>query len=154
MRLAGYAWSAAAVAACTLAGWAMSPFFEPVNVAMVYLLAVVAIALRFTRGPAVATSMLSVVAFDFFFVPPKLSLAVGDAQYLVTFAIMLVVALVISTLTGIVRRVEAEQLRNDLLASISHDLRTPLAIISGASSSLMEKGGDLPREQRDALAKS
>ena len=154
MRFAGYAWSAAAVAACTLVGWAMSPLFAPVNIAMVYLLAVIAVALRFTRGPAVATSVLGVAAFDFFFVPPRLSFAVGDAQYLVTFSIMLVVALVISTLTGIVRRVEAERLRNDLLASISHDLRTPLAIISGASSSLIEKGGALPQEQRDALAKS
>jgi len=132
----------------------MRPHFELVNIAMVYLLAVVAVALRFTRGPTIGASVLSVVAFDYFFVPPQLSLAVSDAQYLVTFAIMLVVALVISTLTSIVRRVEAEQLRNDLLASVSHDLRTPLAIISGASSTLLESGERLPEEQRRALARS
>lgn len=150
----GYAWAVAAVAACTLAGMAMSPLFALVNIAMVYLLAVVVIALRFSRGPAVAASVLGVAAFDFFFVPPQLSLDVSDAQYLVTFSIMLVVALVISTLTEIVRRAETERLRNDLLASISHDLRTPLAIISGASSSLLEKAEALPPEQRRALAQS
>lgn len=132
----------------------MSPLFELVNIAMVYLLAVVVIALRFGRGPAVATSILSVGAFDFFFVPPNLTFAVSDMQYLITFAIMLVVALVISDLTTRVRKVEAEGLRNALLASISHDLRTPLAVISGASSSLVEKGRSLSAQEREELARS
>jgi two-component system sensor histidine kinase KdpD len=77
--------------------------FELVNVAMVYLLAVVLIAARYGRGPAVATSVFAVGAFDFFFVPPQLTFAVSDAQYLFTFAIMLLVALVISDLTARVR---------------------------------------------------
>src|SRR4051812_7576685 len=96
----GYLWCLIATAACTLAGMAMSPFFEPVNIVMVYLLGVVVIALWSSRGVAIATSILSVAAFDFFFVPPQLSLAVSDAQYLLTFAIMLAVALVISNLTA------------------------------------------------------
>jgi two-component system sensor histidine kinase KdpD len=132
----------------------MSPLFELVNIAMVYLLAVVIVALRFGRGPAVATSMLCVSAFDFFFVPPPLTFAVADMQYLVTFAIMLLVGLVISELTTRVRRAENEGLRNALLASVSHDLRTPLAIIVGASSSLAEKGDALPSEERRGLALS
>jgi len=150
----GYAWAVAATAVCTLAGMAMSPLFALVNIAMVYLLGVVVIALRFSRGAAVATSLLSVAAFDFFFVPPALTFAVSDAQYLFTFAIMLVVALVISTLTSIVRQAETEQVRNTLLASVSHDLRTPLAIIAGASSSLTEKGRRMAEEERAALARS
>jgi two-component system sensor histidine kinase KdpD len=49
---------------------------------------------------------------------------------------------------------ETEGLRNALLASISHDLRTPLAVISGASSSLMEQGGSLSEPTRGELARS
>jgi len=150
----GYAWALAATAACTIAGMAMSPLFEPVNIAMIYLLGVVIVALRSSRGPAVMTSVLSVAAFDFFFVPPRFTFAVADMQYLVTFAIMLIVALVISTLVAIVRKAETEYVRSTLLASISHDLRTPLSVISGASSSLAEQGERLSAQERRALAQS
>jgi two-component system sensor histidine kinase KdpD len=102
-RWPGYAWGFFATAFCTTLGMVMNPLFELVNVAMVYLLAVVLIAARYGRGPAVATSVMAVAAFDFFFVPPQLTFAVGDVQYLLTFAIMLVVALIISDLTARVR---------------------------------------------------
>jgi two-component system sensor histidine kinase KdpD len=102
-RWPGYAWSLAAILVCTLLGMAMTPAFELVNVAMVYLLAVVLIAFRSGRGPAVAASVFGVASFDFFFVPPQLSFAVSDVQYLLTFAIMLAVALIISNLAASVR---------------------------------------------------
>ncbi|MGE5666750.1 MAG: DUF4118 domain-containing protein [Betaproteobacteria bacterium] len=161
----GYAWAAAAVAAATLAGWLMHPRFDLVNIAMVYLLAVVVIALRFSRGPAAAASILCVLTFDFLFVPPRGTLTVDDAQYLLTFAIMLAVALVISRLVDSVREraasqaaleieAETERIRSALLASISHDLRTPLAVMAGASSSLVESGDRLSPAERKALAES
>ncbi len=59
---------------------------------MVYLLGVTLSALRFGRGPSVLTAILNVAAFDFFFVPPRFTFAVGDVQYLVTFLVMLLVA--------------------------------------------------------------
>ena len=96
----GYAWAVGAAAACTFVGLVMYPRFDLVNVAMVYLLAVVLIAVRFGRGPAVTASVLAVAAFDFFFVPPLLTFAVSDVQYLISFAIMLTVALIISSLYG------------------------------------------------------
>src|SRR5207237_9703028 len=128
----------------------MRAHFEPVNIAMVYLLAVVVIALRFSRGPTIATSVLSVGAFDYFFVPPSGTFTVDDPQYVVTFVMMLLVGLVISHLTTSVRaraqaqarlavEAETERIRNALLSSISHHLRTPLAVISGASSRLAER---------------
>ena len=61
------------------------------------------VAVRYGHGPAVLSSFLSVAAFDFFFVPPRLSFAVSDTQYLLTFAVLLVVALVISQLTASLR---------------------------------------------------
>lgn len=126
IRWPGYAWAAAATAACTLLGMAMSPAFELVNIAMVYLLAVVLLAARYGRGPAVATSVFGVAAFDFFFVPPQLTFAVADVQYLITFAIMLAVGLVISGLTASVRlqaRVAGHrERRTALLYAMSREL--------------------------------
>ena len=162
---AGYAWAAGATVGCSLAGLAMHPRFDLVNIAMVYLLAVVIVALRFARGPAIATSILCVAAFDVLFVPPRGTFTVDDAQYLLTFAIMLAVALVISRLVERVRRqaaaaasleveAETERIRSALLASISHDLRTPLAVMAGASSSLAESGDRLSPAQRRSLAAS
>jgi two-component system, OmpR family, sensor histidine kinase KdpD len=70
VRWIGYAWALGATAACTAAGLAMRGRFDLVNIAMVYVLAVVIVALRYSRGPAVTTSVLSVAAFDYLFVPP------------------------------------------------------------------------------------
>ncbi len=161
----GYACAVGAALLCTLIGLAMAPRFDIVNIAMVYLLAVVLIAQHFSRGAAVLSSVLSVAALDFMFVPPQGTFTVDDAQYLLTFVIMLAVGLVISGLTGSVRRqaeaqaalsidAETERIRSTLLASISHDLRTPLAVLVGASSSLVESGDRLGSAEGKALAKS
>ena len=88
----------------TLVSLALRSRLAPVNLAMVYLLGVVGVAMRCRRGVAVAASFLSVAAFDFFCVPPYLTFVVADTEYLVTFAGMLVVALVISTQTDRIRR--------------------------------------------------
>ncbi|PWB47571.1 MAG: two-component system sensor histidine kinase KdbD [Candidatus Methylomirabilota bacterium] len=95
--------AAAVVALCTAVAWAMFPYFDSSNLIMVYLLGVTAVAARSGPGPSALASVLSVAAFDFFFVPPHLTFVVADAQYLVTFAVMLVVALVISGLTVRIR---------------------------------------------------
>ena len=164
-QLAGFAWAVGAVVACTAVGRAMEARFDTVNIAMIYLLAVVIIALRFSRGPAVTASLLSVLALDFEFVPPRGTLTVDDAQYLLTFAIMVAVALVVSHLVAAVRseaerraalaiETEKERIRSTLLASISHDLRTPLAVMAGASSSLAEESERMDPGERVALAQN
>ncbi|CAG0953703.1 two-component system, OmpR family, phosphate regulon sensor histidine kinase PhoR [Burkholderiales bacterium] len=161
----GYVWAVGVAAACTLAGLAMRPRFDLVNIAMVYMLGVVYVAVRHDRGAAIATAVLCVLAFDFLFVPPPGTFKVDDIQYLLTFAIMVAVALVISRLVQSVREqsraqaelaiaAETERIRSTLLASISHDLRTPLAVIVGASSSLVDAGERLGSDERLALAKS
>jgi two-component system sensor histidine kinase KdpD len=71
---------------------------------------VIAVSLRTGRGPSVLASVLSVAAFDFFFVPPRFTFAVSDSQYLLTFAVMLIVALVVSGLTVSIRA-QAESAR-------------------------------------------
>jgi two-component system sensor histidine kinase KdpD len=101
--VAGYLAAAAVVAACTGVGALMFGRFERTNLAMVYLLAVIAVSVRLGRGPSVLAAVLGVAAFDFFFVPPVLSFGVSGAEYLITFAVMLTVALVTSTLTARLR---------------------------------------------------
>ena len=95
-----YAWSAAVCAAVTLLTAPLHSKLELANIVMVFLLAVVLVAVRFGRGPAVMAAFLSVGAFDFFYVPPRFTFGVHDAQYLLTFAVMLVVALVIGQMTA------------------------------------------------------
>ena len=76
----------------------MYPYFHLSNLIMVYLLGVMITAMECGRGPAILNSLLSVLAFDFCFVPPRWSFTVEEAQYIVTFAVMFLVAVVISHL--------------------------------------------------------
>ena len=100
----GYIAGAAAVAAATALASLLRHFLvHPTNLVMVFLLAVVFVATRYGAGPSVFVSLLSVGAFDFFFVPPHLSFAVADTQYLLTFLTMLLVAVLLSRLTTRVR---------------------------------------------------
>ena len=98
-----YAWTIASCGMATLLGTLMLPHFALTNIVMIFLLSVVLAGVRYGRGPAVLAAFLSVVLFDFFFVPPRFSFAVSDVQYLVTFAVMLAVALVIGQLTANLR---------------------------------------------------
>ncbi len=102
-RWSEYGLAVAGVVVASGLAWLMFPHFEPANIVMMYLLAVIAVAMRAGRGPVVLASLLSVAAFDFLFVPPHFTFAVSDTQYLVTFAVMLTVALVVSGLTVSIR---------------------------------------------------
>jgi two-component system sensor histidine kinase KdpD len=95
-----YAYALAMVLACTAVSWLMSPYFSQANLIMVYLFGVALVATRWGRGPSALASLLSVAAFDFFFIPPYFTFAVSDFQYVLTFAVMLVVALLISRLAA------------------------------------------------------
>ncbi len=98
-----YLLSTGVVLVCTLVCWAMLRRFDKSNLIMIYLLGVAFVAARYGPRPSAVAAVLSVAAFDFFFVPPYLTFAVSDTQYVITFAIMLVVSLLISTLAARVR---------------------------------------------------
>jgi K+-sensing histidine kinase KdpD len=149
------------VAIATVIGWPLhhNLGLANTNILMLYLVGVLWIATHHSRGAAVVSSVLGVLAFDFCFVPPYYTLSVHDQQYFVTFAVMLMTALLISTLTNRVRaqsqsariaweRAEAEFLRNTLLSGVSHELRTPLAGITGAASALTDTSENLPPHER------
>jgi two-component system sensor histidine kinase KdpD len=121
-----YAWSFVTTAVCTAVAFPLYPRFELSNLVMVYLLGVTVAGLRLGRAPAILSATLNVVAFDFFFVPPRYSFAVTDAQYLLTFVVMLTIALVIANLMASVRqqtRVSgARERRTALLYAMSREL--------------------------------
>jgi len=105
----------------------MYGYFDLSNLIMVYLLAVLVTAIECGRGPAIAVSLLSVLAFDFFFVPPRFSFTVDDAQYIVTFIVMFAVALAISHLTGLMRKQTQTARLQERQASAMHGLSRQLA---------------------------
>jgi K+-sensing histidine kinase KdpD len=144
-----------------------------IDMAMLFLLAVVIVASRYPKGPAVLAALIGIACFDFFFVPPYYTLSVSDARYILTFGVMLVVALVMGSLTGRIRNqaelarerlvlaersrqaeieMGAERLRTALLSSLSHDLRTPLASIEGSASTLLQQDGPTDDSTRRELA--
>ncbi|MDZ4123491.1 MAG: DUF4118 domain-containing protein, partial [Hydrogenophaga sp.] len=126
----GYLWAAALCATTALLATPLLGVLELSNIVMLFLLAVVGVGLVFGRGPAVLAAFLGVGLFDFFFVPPRFTFAVSDVQYLVTFAVMLVVALVVGQLTaGLKQQAEAATQREHRVRSLydmSRDLSAAL----------------------------
>ena len=121
-----YGKSALGVLMCTAFSLLLSPWFERANLVMIYLLGVMWVAVSLGRGPAVVASVLSVVAFDFFLVPPFYTFAVSDTQYLVTFGVMLLASILIGTLAARLQaQVQAARVgerRADALAKLSGEL--------------------------------
>lgn len=112
----GLATVAATILVTTGVGFASLHVFGIANVAMVYLLGVALCAMRITRAESVIAAVASVLSFNFFFVEPRYTFAVSDSRYLVLFAVMLTVAVVISSLT--------QRLRGQLLAASERERRT------------------------------
>jgi two-component system sensor histidine kinase KdpD len=114
------------VLAATGIGGLIHLLVSPTNLVMVYLLAVVLAALYLGRGPAILVSILGLLSFDYFFVPPSFTFAVSDTEYLLTFAGMLVVGVVISQLTTRVREqvelVQRREIDMATLYALSRDL--------------------------------
>jgi two-component system sensor histidine kinase KdpD len=99
-KFARYLWAALACIAVTLGCLPLTAHFDRSNIVAIFILTVVLVAVRFGRGPAALAAVLSVGAFDFFFVPPRFSFAVSDVQYFLTFSIMLAVGLITGQLTA------------------------------------------------------
>jgi two-component system sensor histidine kinase KdpD len=102
-RWPGYVAAVLAVALATAIAWLARPLINDANVVMVYLMAIALVALRFGQGPSVLASVASVVAYNLFFVEPLFTLNVADGQYLITFAALMTVGLLIGWLMSSVR---------------------------------------------------
>ena len=120
--LTRYFVSLALVALSTIAGVMVRSDLEPTNLVMLYLASVVISAIFLGRGPSLLAAFASVFAFDFFLVPPYLTLAVSDTQYIVTFVALLIVSLVISSLTTQGREQAEAALRRESQTSALYNL--------------------------------
>ena len=145
-----------------LAATPLLPYFDLANIIMLFLLAAVGVAVRYGRGPAVLAAVVNVAAFDVFFVPPRFSLVVQDWQYLLTFAVMLTVGLVVGQLTARFRYqaqvASAREARARYLYEMSRELSGALAAeqvieISErcVEASFRVKARLLPLDDRDRL---
>jgi two-component system, OmpR family, sensor histidine kinase KdpD len=121
-----YLASSALISGASAICFFLSPYFSPTNMVMIYLLAVVIAAIKLGREPAILTAFLSVLVFDFFFVPPHLTFAVADTQYLLTFVGLFTVGAVISTLVSRGREradvIQTREIQTSSLYYISRDL--------------------------------
>ena len=157
-----YGFAAAAIAFCTAVCFALFSVLSLTDLVMVYLAGTLVVGLRGRRGPALFSSLLGVLCFDYFFVPPRFTFHVEHPQFVVTFVVMFMVALIISHLAVGVRTqaeaakrseivAETERLRSSLLSAVSHELRTPLAAIVGSASTLLRAPDGAGAARRDLL---
>ncbi len=133
VRMQSYLWAVAWCAGATAVSTLARPWFDLVNIAMLFLVAVVGVALRHGRAAAALASVVAVGAFDFFFVPPRLSFSVSDVQYLLTFVVLLSVGLVIGQLTAGLRE------QAEVAVQRETDARTLYELARELSSALMSE---------------
>ena len=118
---------------------------NPTDIAMVLLLADVVVAVRCPFGPALVTSLASILLFDFAFIEPYYTLQVHDKAYFLTFIVMLLVALAMSRLTGFIRRQAASaRVREERTAAL-YRLNQDLGTANGAEDVLAVAGTHMGR---------
>jgi len=138
------------VAAATGLSGLIAPYISPTNLVVIYLLAVVVAAVYLGRGPSILTSVLGVAAFDYFFVPPHLTLAVSDTEYLLTFFGLLGVGLVISQLTAQTREqaeaVQRREVQTVALYELGRDLTVAANLEGVTQAAISHIGQTFSRE--------
>ena len=138
------------VALATLLGEPIRALLHPTNLVMLYMAAVVIAAFFLGRGPAMLASFLSIFAFDYFYVDPRLSFTVADTEYLVTFTGLLVVGLVVSGLAARVREqlmaLSEREAQVEALNALSRDLTAALNLDEMLQAVVRHVSQELSRE--------
>ena len=122
------------VALATLLGHFTSGLLAPTNILMIYLLCVTVSAIVGGLGPSILVSILSVLTFDFFFVPPYLTLDVEHIQYIFTLIVFLLVGIALSYFTSMLRRQTETSKRREQEMAALYALGQDLAVASDLQS--------------------
>lgn len=137
---------------CSISGvcFLFSSAIGPQVVAFILLLALSLIAMFFDILPVLLTAVLSALIWDFFFLLPRYNFRVGNTEDKILLSMYFVIALVNAVLTFKIRQMEklarqkeekakTVKLYDTLLNSLSHEFRTPIATIIGATDNLLEE---------------
>ncbi|WAC49170.1 sensor histidine kinase KdpD [Asticcacaulis sp. SL142] len=126
-----YLMAAAIIAACTLLGLPFRNLTDPDTLIMLYLIGVVITAARFSIGPAVLASVLSVAAFNWFFITPYYTFTFDDVSYAVTFVVMLITSLIVGSLTAQLSRHARLARKGEAETRLLYDLSRQLSAVRG-----------------------
>ncbi len=135
------AWVAATCGIATLLAWPWREQLDPANAAMLYVLAVVVVALREGKAAAIAAALLGSAILDYFFIYPHFTFTIGDMQHVITLAVMLAVALIIGNLTLVLRHEKEAAQERERQSRALYQLASQLA-------------GAMTLEQVDILTRS
>lgn len=148
MRVRPALLSLAAVAVVTGVIFALEPVAPVLSLGVLYLFAVLPVAALWGLPYAIGVSVVSMLAFNFFFLPPTHTLQLRDSENWVALAVYLVTALAVSQLAAFRR---SDAVKTAVLRSVSHDLRSPITAIMTASDVLEDSGEALSAEERAEL---
>jgi two-component system sensor histidine kinase KdpD len=148
MRVRAALLSLAAVAVVTGVIFALKPVAPVLSLGVLYLFAVLPVAVLWGLPYAVGVSVVSMLAFNFFFLPPTHTLQLHDSENWVALAVYLVTALAVSQLAAFRH---SDAVKTAVLRSVSHDLRSPITAIMTASDVLEDSGESLSPEERAEL---
>jgi two-component system sensor histidine kinase KdpD len=131
-------------------------------VAFILLVTVSLIAMFFDILPVLLAAVLSALVWNFFFIPPKFTFAIHNTEDVLLFFMYFIIASVNAVLTFKIRQIEKQankkeekentlKLYNTLLNSLSHELRTPISTIIGATDNLQTDDNKLSTQQKNEL---
>ncbi len=122
-----YGFAALCVLVSTACAYLVHPYGHLADLAMIHLLGVVFLSLRSSVKVSVLASLVSILAFDYFFITPKLAFAWKDVESSLTFAAIIVVAIIVSTLSGNLRRQQQAATANAFRAEALYELNVELS---------------------------
>lgn len=154
--------SSSVIVAVALIGYFLTGYIGYRSVALLLLVTVSVLSMFFTLYPVLSAAALSALIWDFFFIPPFFTLHVGSSEDVLMLLMYFIIALTNGFLTSRIRSLEKVELQKEerqntiklyktLFDSISHELRTPIATIVGASDNLMQTQSHLTIEDRSGL---